>query len=150
MASYQPPSGVFWGPPDLARTHGLPILTINLTPQLTGVIGTLNLVYTGIYYPLIDLPPSDFGLISVTVSVGSPESEYAVTFLETEIDGVRYQATETPLFNRVTAVTIVLTLEPVTPPEPPPEPPTPRPTIPYAEIIVPVGVGIGLTWLLSR
>ena len=81
------------------------------------------------------------------VSVGSPESEFAVTFLETEIDGVRYQATETPLFNLVNDVTIDLTLEPVTPPEPTPPPP---PVIPYAELIVPMGVGIGLMYFLTR
>lgn len=150
MASYQPPTGSFWGPVDLARTHGLPILDIQLTPQLTGVIGTLNLVYTGIYYPIFDLPPSDFGRITASVSVGSPESEYAVTFLETEIDGVRYQATETSLFNLVENVTIIMTLEPVTPPEPPPEPPSPGPTIPFAELIVPTTVGLGLMWLFSR
>ena len=150
MASYQFPSGVFTTDLQSARVQGLPLLTINLTPQLSGVIGTLNLVYTGIYYPLLDLPLSEFGLISVGVSVGSPESEYAVVFLETEIDGVRYQATETPLFNLVNSVTIDLTLEPVTPPEPPPVPPSPGPTIPFAELVVPAGVGLGLMWLFSR
>ena len=101
--------------------------------------------------PLLDLPPSDFGRITASVSVGSPESEYAVTFLETEIDGVRYQATETPLFNLIENVTIILTLEPVTDPEPPPpEPPPPGPTVPFAELVVPIGVGIGLMWLFSR
>ncbi len=148
MASYQPPSGVYWAPPDLALTHGLPLITINLTPQLTGVIGTLNLVYAGIYYPIFDLPPSEFGLITASVSVGSPESEYAVTFLETVVDGVRYQATETPLFNLVTSVSINLTLEPVE--VPPPPPPRTGPTIPFAELVVPVGVGIGMMWLFSR
>ena len=144
MASYQFPSGLFITDLQSARVQGLPFLTINLTPQLSGVIGTFNLVYMGIYYPLLDLLPSDFGLIAVGISVGSPESEFAVTFLETEVDGVRYQATETPLFNLVNDVIIDLTLEPVTPPPPPP------PTIPYAELLVPMGVGVGLMWLFSR
>ena len=142
LASYQFPTGDFKSP---YKTPGLTALVINLTPQLTGVIGTLNLVYTGIYYPIFDLPPSVAGIITSEVSVGSPESEYAVVFLETEIDGVRYQATETPLFNLVNAVTIDLTLEPVTPPEPP----TPPTIIPYPEIIVPVGIGATLLWLFN-
>ena len=146
MASYQPLVGTFWTDVETARAHGLPIITINLTPQLTGVIGTLNLVYTGTYYPLLDLTPSEFGVIIGGVSVGSPESEYAVTFLETEIDGIRYQATETPLFNLVSDVSINLTLEPVDAPEPEPEP---TPSVPYAELVVPIGIGTALI-LLAR
>ena len=144
MAAYQPLVGTFWTDVETARAHGLPIITINLTPQLTGVIGTLNLVYTGIYYPIFDLPPSEFGVIIGGVSVGSPESEYAVVFLETEVDGVLYQATETPLFNLVGDVSINLTLEPVDGTEPPP--PTPGP-IPYAELLVPIGIGTALILL---
>ena len=143
MASYQPPSGVYW---TKQRLPGLPLLTINLTPQLSGVIGTLNLVYTGIYYPIFDLPPSEFGLIDASVAVGSPESEYTVVFLATEVDGILYEANETPLFNLLSDLSIDLTLVPVGSPEPEPEP-EPIPTIPYAELIVPIGIGTALILL---
>ena len=145
MASYQPPSGVYW---TKQRLPGLPVLTIYINPQLSGVIGTLNLVYAGIYYPVFDLPPSEFGLIVASVAVGSPESDYVVVFPAMEVEGVLYQETESPMFNLTDAVTIYMNINPIEEPEPEPEP-EPTPTVPYMELVVPIGVGTALI-LLSR
>ena len=63
-----------------------------------------------------------------------------------EVEGVIYQETETPIFNLINNVTVYMTLEPVEGPEPEPEP-EPTPTIPYAELIVPIGIGTALILL---
>lgn len=99
-------------------------LTVNLSPSLTGVLGTLSLGSGDIIYPLIDLPPSDNGAISAFVGVANPELEFTVIFPEQTVEGVTYGETASEFFDLVTNVLVNVTLTPkaVTPPPPVPPP----------------------------
>ena len=94
-------------------------LTVNLMPPLTGVQGKLYLVVGEEIYPIIDLPLSQNGIISVSIAVSSPELDYAVIFPAQTIEGVTYAEVMSPLFNLILDVTLDMTL---TGPEPPPAP----------------------------
>ena len=94
-------------------------LTVNLSPLLTGVQGKLFLVVGEEIYPVIDLPLSVNGLISVSIAVSSPELDYTVIFPGQTIEGVTYREIMSPLFNLVSDVALNVTLTPVTEPEPP-------------------------------
>jgi len=94
-------------------------LTVNLSPPLTGVQGSLYLVVGEEIYPVIDLPLSQNGVISISIAVSSPELDYAVIFPGQTIEGVTYREIMSPLFNLLTDVTLNMTLTPVTEPEPP-------------------------------
>lgn len=97
-------------------------LTVNLSPPLTGVQSKLHLIVGDAVYPVIDLPPSVNGLISMGISVSSPELDYAVILPEQTIEGVAYREVMSQLFNLVSDVTLNIVLTPVTEPEPPPPP----------------------------
>ena len=94
-------------------------LTVNLSPLLTGVKGKLYLAAGEEIYPVIDLPLSQNGVISISIAVSSPELDYAVIFPGQTIEGVTYREIMSPLFNLLTDVTLNMTLTPVTEPEPP-------------------------------
>lgn len=95
-------------------------IVINLTPLLTGIRGTLSLGAGEVVYPLIDLPPSENGAISVFVTVANPELEYTVIFPEQTIEGVTYSETASQFFTLITNALVNVTLTPkaVTPPPP--------------------------------
>ncbi|KKM99098.1 hypothetical protein LCGC14_1151290 [marine sediment metagenome] len=106
-------------------------LTVNLSPPLTGVQSKLHLIVGDAVYPVIDLPPSVNGLISMGISVSSPELDYAVILPEQTVEGVAYLETMSTLFNLLSDVTLSMTLTPVTEPEPP------TPPIPPVESLLP-------------
>ena len=96
----------------------MPYVTVNLTPPLTGAQGTICFISGETVYPLLDLPPSDYGAISFFIAVSAPELDYAVIFPEQTVDGVTYLETSSELFNLITNVMLNVTLTPkaVTPP----------------------------------
>lgn len=98
------------------------LLTVNLTPPLSGAQGKLYLVYGDNTYPIIDLPFSQEGIITTSIAVSSPQLDYAVILPEQTINGVKYYETMSTLFHLVSNVTISMTLESETPPPPPPPP----------------------------
>lgn len=90
----------------------MPYLTVNLTPALTGALGTLCLTFEGTVYPLIDLPPSDNGVVSTFIVVTAPESDFFVLFPEQTVEGVTYGEAASSLFNLITNVMVNVTLTP--------------------------------------
>ena len=104
----------------------MPYLTVNLTPTLTGVLGTLSLISGETVYPLIELPPSDNGFISVFVTVTDPTVDFAVIFPQQTLEGVTYAETASTVFTLITNVLVNVTL-------------TPKPVIP-----IPTVSGLGL------
>ncbi len=94
-------------------------LTINLSPPLTGAQSKLHLIVGDAVYLVIDLPPSVNGLISMGISVSSPELDYAVILPEQTLEGVAYREVMSQLFTLVSDVTLNIVLTPVTEPEPP-------------------------------
>lgn len=90
----------------------MPYLTVNLTPPLTGALGTLYLISGETVYPILNLPPSDNGVISTFITVSAPEMDYAVIFPEQTIEGITYDETASTLFNLITNVMIGVTLTP--------------------------------------
>ena len=90
----------------------MPYLTVNLTPPLTGALGTLYLTYEGTIYPIIDLPPSDAGVISTFITVSAPESDYFVLFPEQTVEGIPYAEAASSIFNLITNIMIGVTLTP--------------------------------------
>ena len=97
-------------------------LTVNLSPPLTGAQSKLHLIVGDAVYPVIDLPPSVNGLISMGISVSSPELDYAVILPEQTIEGVAYREVMSQLFTLISDVTLNIVLTPVTEPEPPTPP----------------------------
>ncbi len=106
-------------------------LTVNLSPSLTGAQSKLYLVVGDAIYPVIDLPPSQNGVIDINITTSSPSLDYAVILPEQTIEGVAYREVMSTLFNLVSDVTLNMVLTPVTEPEPPPPP------IPPAESLLP-------------
>lgn len=90
----------------------MPYLTVNLTPSLTGIRGTLSLISDETVYPLIDLPPSDNGFISTFITVANPELDFAVIFPQQTIEGITYAETASRLFTLITNALINVTLTP--------------------------------------
>lgn len=111
-------------------------ITVNLTPPLTGVEGTLHLVIGEQIYPIINLPLSENGIISGGIAVSSPDLDYAIIIPKQTIDGVTYLETMSTLFNLLSNVNINMIL----PPETPPKPPTPP--VEYGTIAIPAILGI--------
>lgn len=111
----------------------MPYITINLTPLLTGALGTLYLTYEGTVYPILDLPPSENGTISTFIAVSAPEDDYFVLFLEQTVEGVTYAEAASSIFNLITNVMIGVTLTPtaITPP-----------TMPGLGILVAIAAGV--------
>ncbi len=101
------------------------ILTINLSPPLTGAQSKLYYVIGGEATALIDLPPTSNGVMSASIGVSGPGLDYAVIFPVQIVEGVAYSEAMSTLFNLVSDVTLSMTLMPVTEPKPPsPTPPT--------------------------
>ncbi len=101
------------------------ILTINLSPPLTGAQSKLYYVIGGEATALIDLPPSANGVTRISIGVSNPELDFAVIFPAQTVEGVAYREAMSTLFNLVSDVTLSMTLTPVTEPKPPsPTPPT--------------------------
>ncbi len=94
-------------------------ITVNLSPSLTGAQSKLYLVVGDAIYPIIDLPPSQNGVISSSIAVSSPELDYTLIFPEQTIEGIAYVETMSSLFNLISDVVLNMILEPVTPPTPP-------------------------------
>lgn len=97
-------------------------ITVNLSPPLTGAQSKLYLVVGDVVYPVIDLPPSANGIISISIGVSSPDLDYAVIFPAQTVEGVAYLETMSTVFNLLSDVTLNMILEPVTEPEPPTPP----------------------------
>ncbi len=123
------------------------ILTVNLSPPLTGAQSKLYVVIGGEASPLVDLPPTANGVTSISIAVSGPELDFAVIFPAQTVEGVAYLETMSPLFNLVSDVTLNVTLEPVTEPEPP----TPPPTIesPLPAIASAITGALAVMWGLS-
>ncbi len=107
------------------------ILTINLSPPLTGAQSKLYYIIEGEATALIDLPPSANGITRISIGVSSPELDFAVIFLAQTVEGVAYREAMSQLFNLVSDVTLSMVLTPVTEPEPP------TPPIPPVESLLP-------------
>ena len=90
----------------------MPYLTVNLTPPLTGVQGTLYFTYEDILEPLLNLPPSIDGVTTVFIAVSAPEADYIVIFPEQTIEGVTYAEASSEFFNLITNVMVGVTLTP--------------------------------------
>ncbi len=121
------------------------ILTINLSPPLTGAQSKLYLIIGSEASPLIDLPPTANGVMSASIGVSGPVLDYAVIFPAQTVEGVAYLETMSTLFNLVSDVTLNMTLNPVTEPEPP-TPPIESPLPAIASAIV---GALALIWGLS-
>ena len=101
------------------------ILTINLSPPLTGAQSKLYYVIGGEATAILDLPSSVNGLISISIAVSSPQLDFAIIFPAQIIEDVAYLEAMSTIFNLVSDVTLSMTLTPVTEPKPPtPTPPT--------------------------
>ena len=88
-------------------------ITINLSPPLSGVLGSLYLVTGEIYNKIFDLPLTENGVIDADITTGYPELDYIILFPGPTVDGVSYMDAETPLFNLLSAHTFNITLVPV-------------------------------------
>ncbi len=93
-------------------------LVINLTPTLTGVLGTLYLISGETIHRIIDLPPSVDGFISFGVAVSNPNRDFTIIFPEQTIEDITYAEAASESFNLLTNVLVNVTLTPkaVTPP----------------------------------
>ena len=125
-------------------------LTVNLSPFLTGAQSKLYIIIGGEATHLIDLPPTENGVMSISIAVSGPQLEYAVIFPAQTIEDVAYLETRSTLFHLVSDVTLSMTLTPVTEPEPP-TPPTPPPTIesPLPAIASAITGALAVIWGLS-
>lgn len=123
------------------------ILTVNLSPPLTGAQSKLYVIIGGEATSLIDLPPTANGVTSISIAVSGPELDFAVIFPSQTVEGVAYLETMSPLFNLVSDVTLNVTLEPVTEPEPPTPPPTIESPLPAIASAI-VGA-LAVIWSLS-
>ena len=119
------------------------VLTINLTPPLTGVAGDIYYIYDENYYFLMPLAKtSTNGLIEVALGTSAPEMDYAVIFPEQTVEGVTILETGTPRFNLTSDVTLNITLNTEIPP---PE----KMKIPYIAL-APIITGLVLVYIIGR
>ena len=118
----------------------LPLLTINLVPPVSGVVGVLNVFYDGVYTPVIALPPSVDGQVSVLAETAAPELSYAVIFPSFVYEGVRYKGGETELFDLLNENILSVTFEAMEPTSPPV----------ISNYVAPVLTGLVVVWFLSR
>ncbi len=123
------------------------ILTVNLSPPLTGAQSKLYLIIGDEATAIIDLPPSANGVMSISIGVSGPELDFAVIFPAQTVEGVAYLESRSQLFNLVSDITLNMTLTPVTEPEPP----TPPPTIEYPlpAITSAIAGALAVIWALS-
>jgi len=119
------------------------LITVNLTPPVTGAKSKLFLVIGQDVHPIIDLPLSVNGVIDASIGISSPQLDYVIILQEQTIEGVAYFGARSAMFNLVSDVILNMILTPVSPePPPPPPPPPPVPPVEYANIVVPTIVGV--------
>ncbi len=123
------------------------ILTVNLSPSLTGAQSKLYYVVGGEATAIINLPPSANGVTRASIGVSGPQLDYAVIFPAQTVEGVAYSEAMSQLFNLASDVTLNMTLTPVTEPEPPtPTPPAESLLQAVASVIV---GALGVIWGFS-
>lgn len=119
------------------------LITVHLTPPVTGAKSKLFLVIGQDIHPIIDLPLSTNGVIEASIGISSPQLDYVIILQEQTIEGVAYFGARSAMFNLVSDVTLNMILTPVSPePPPPPPPPPPVPPVEYGNIVVPTIVGV--------
>ena len=121
------------------------VITVNFTPPLSGIAGTLYLVTGEVYNRIMDVPLSQNGVMDADIITAYPDLSYAIVFPEQTIGGVNYLRSQTPLFNLTSPKTFNITLETI-----PVNGNGPTPPFEVKSIAVPGIAGILLMFLILR
>ena len=98
----------------------MPVVTVYLTPPLTGALGKIYLVYEGQRFSSIDLPPTISGAVTVSIGSSDPSSTYVVVYPQQTVGGVTYREAESTTFDLLSDVTRYMALTPIGEEPPPP------------------------------